>query len=211
MAYIFNKHKLSHPYMVEANAIDYLIWEQIATESGGNAVMLKTPVLSSMCKMRKLWSSILRTSRPQENNQTLILQGFRPLWPNKILPHPILGRNRTNERNLPTWFLECELELHVFEVWKRPKTLAIVTIHLYASVAISLRGTNARPHAHWSLLRSSVRELPPWGGLPDRMLPTQKLSYALCSKELLLWGLWNMVPAKSGKSGELTIVLFGIS
>ena len=117
MAYIFNKHKLSHPYMVEANAIDYLIWVQSATESGGNAVMLKTPVLSSMCKMHKLWFSILRTSRPQENNQTLILQGFRPLWPNKILPHPILGRNRTNERKLPTWFLECELELHVFEVW----------------------------------------------------------------------------------------------
>ena len=120
MAYIFNKHKLSHPYMVEANAIDYLIWVQSATESGGNAVMLKTPVLSSMCKMRKLWSTILTTSRSQEKYQTLILRGCRPLWPNKIVTYPILWRNRTNEWNLPTWSLECEQELHVFEVWKSP-------------------------------------------------------------------------------------------
>ena len=43
MAYIFNKHKLSHPYTVEANAYDYLIWVQSVIHSVRNALVLKSP------------------------------------------------------------------------------------------------------------------------------------------------------------------------
>ena len=80
MAYIFNKHKLSHPYMVEANAIDYLIWVQKVLLKVEEMRWCSRPLCLVQCvKCVKLWSTILTTCRSQEKYQTLILQGLRPL------------------------------------------------------------------------------------------------------------------------------------